>query len=202
MACRRRVGAVRRRRTGGAGTVIAGGVRRPFSGRLAAGFNSWRRWGEEQGVRGFQDPTAASNCSGVDSPAGMASGQKSQRGVAKTLELWSQGGSRGLGEAAARLMAVWGAAGRRVATAAPCSALTERGERRLGFGGGEGSGWGAGLRPWGANKGQAGDLGDARPVWKAGEIPGGGRGWALREEGDESGKWGQPVSRRRARRGW
>ena len=119
---------------GGAGTVIAGGVRRPFSGRLAAGFNSWRRWGEEQGVRGLQDPTAASNCSGVDSPAGMASDRKSQRGVAKTLELWSQGGSRGLGEAAARLMAVWGAAGRRVATAAPCSALTERGERRLGFG--------------------------------------------------------------------
>jgi len=120
---------------GGAGTVIAGGVRRPFSGRLAAGFNSWRRWGEEQGVRGLQDPTAASNCSGVDSPAGMASGRKSQRGVAKTLELWSQGGSRGLGEAAARLMAVWGAAGRHVATAAPCSALTERGERRLGFAG-------------------------------------------------------------------
>ena len=136
MACRRRVGAVRRRRTGGAGTVIAGGVRRPFSGRLAAGFNSWHRWGEEQGVRGLQDPTAASNCSGVDSPAGMASDRKSQRGVAKTLELWSQGGSRGLGEAAARLMAVWGAAGRRVATAAPCSALTERGERRLGLAGG------------------------------------------------------------------
>ena len=61
---------------GGAGTVIAGGVRRPFSGRLAAGFNSWRRWGEEQGVRGLQDPTAASNCSGVDSPAGMASDRK------------------------------------------------------------------------------------------------------------------------------
>ena len=54
---------------GGAGTVIAGGVRRPFSGRLAAGFNSWRRWGEEQGVRGVQDSTAASKTSvGHNSP--------------------------------------------------------------------------------------------------------------------------------------
>src|SRR6185312_2188873 len=40
-------------------------------------------------------------------------GTKSRRGVAQSSELRSQGGSRGLGEAAARLKVVWGAAGRR-----------------------------------------------------------------------------------------
>jgi hypothetical protein len=37
-------------------------------------------------------------------------GSKSRRGVAQSSELRSQGGSRGLGEAAARLKMVWGAA--------------------------------------------------------------------------------------------
>ena len=49
---------------------------------------------------------------------------------------------------------------------------------------------------WGGRRGVsagfkegAGDPGRARPVWKAGEIPGGDRGRALREEGDDADGW-------------
>ena len=82
-------------------TLTGGGAEAELVGRGAAavlpgvgavGFNSRCRWGEEQGVRGVQDPKAVSNCSEADSPAVMASGRNPARhGVTR---LWLQWGRR------------------------------------------------------------------------------------------------------------
>ena len=93
------------------------------------------RWSRGQGAA---EVAGGGNCREIRLPAGAVSGAKSVRAGVEAVD-----GGRGdtTGTKAELLRRIrWRrgpgrAARRRVATAVPCSALTERGERRLGFAG-------------------------------------------------------------------
>jgi len=156
----------RRRDAAGMAASSGGGSRNGARERLpgwSSGPAEWTlrsvralcRWSRGQGAA---EVAGGGNCREIRLPAGAVSGAKSVRAGVEAVD-----GGRGdtTGTKAELLRRIrWRrgpgrAARRRVATAVPCSALTERGERRLGLAAADG---GAG-RPQGQLKGPAGILG-------------------------------------------
>ena len=99
---------------------------------------------QRRGHRGRSDIDGQQLLRRRDSPA-TASGRNLGAGRGATSELRSQGASRGLGEAAARLVVDWGAAGRRGrGDAVLCAGRSKAGRCARVLGGAAGGRWHAG----------------------------------------------------------